>query len=321
MLPPPAFKACRRQATVSPPRKWGDSMKRKLVPYLLLLPAFVLICIFKMYPVFTTLQQAFFVDGQFTLATYQRVFAEKTFWNCLDVTLKFNVVTIPVQILISFVLALLVSTQAKGSGVFRTIYYIPFAVSTTVSVMVWNLMFQYNGGVINSFLSLLGVESQGFFNDRKQALWCIVVLCSWKGCGYWMMFMMAGIKNIDSSVYEAAKIDGASYLRTVWSIIIPLMKRVFLFVCVANTSSNMLLFAPMQLVTEGGPRNSTNVLMYEAYRSAFRYADMARCAVIVSVLLVILAAVSLFQFVALGDHEARDAKRAARKLAKGGVAV
>ena len=163
--------------------------------------------------------------------------------------------------------------------------------------------------------------AQGFFNDKKQALWCIVVLCSWKGCGYWMMFLMAGIKNIDSSVYEAAKMDGASYLRTIWSIVIPLMKRVFLFVCVANTSANMLLFAPMQLVTEGGPRNSTNVLMYEAYRSAFRYADMPRCAVIVTVLLAILVAISVFQFFALGDNEARAAKRAARKLARGGVAV
>lgn len=297
------------------------NFKGKLAPYLLLLPAFVLICWFKLYPILSTLKQAFVVNGALSLANYQRVFAEKTFWNCLNVTLKFNVVTIPLQIIISFLMALLVSSKVRGTGVFRTIFYIPFAVSITVCVMVWNLMFQFNGGVVNSFLSLFGVPPQGFFNDRKQALWCIVVLCSWKGCGYWMMFLMAGIKNIDSSVYEAAKMDGASYLRTIWSIVIPLMKRVFLFVCVANTSANMLLFAPMQLVTEGGPRNSTNVLMYEAYRSAFRYADMPRCAVIVTVLLAILVAISVFQFFALGDNEARAAKRAARKLARGGVAV
>ena len=273
---------------------------------MLLLPAFVLICWFKLYPILSTIKQAFIVNGALSLANYQRVFAEKTFWNCLNVTLKFNVVTIPLQIVISFLMALLVSSKVKGTGVFRTIFYIPFAVSITVCVMVWNLMFQFNGGVINSFLSLFGIEPQGFFNDRKQALWCIVVLASWKGCGYWMMFLMAGIKNIDSSVYEAARIDGARYPRIVWSIMLPLMRRTILFVCVANTSSNMLLFAPMQLVTEGGPRNSTNVLMYEAYRSAFRYADMPRCAVIVSVLLVIILAIALVQFFALGD---RDGKR------------
>lgn len=122
---------------------------------------------------------------------------------------------------------------------------------------------------------------------------------------------MAGIKNIDSSVYEAARIDGARYPRIVWSIMLPLMRRTILFVCVANTSSNMLLFAPMQLVTEGGPRNSTNVLMYEAYRSAFRYADMPRCAVIVSVLLVIILAIALVQFFALGD---RDTKRGVARV-------
>ena len=208
-------------------------------------------------------------------------------------------------------MALLVSSKVRGTGVFRTIFYIPFAVSITVCVMVWNLMFQFNGGVVNSFLSLFGVPPKGFFNDRKQALWCIVVLASWKGCGYWMMFLMAGIKNIDSSVYEAARIDGARYPRIVWSIMLPLMRRTILFVCVANTSSNMLLFAPMQLVTEGGPRNSTNVLMYEAYRSAFRYADMPRCAVIVSVLLVIILAIALVQFFALGD---RDTKRGVARV-------
>ncbi len=287
------------------------NFKGKLAPYLLLLPAFVLICWFKLYPILSTLKQAFMVNGALSLANYQRVFAEKTFWNCLNVTLKFNVVTIPLQIIISFLMALLVSSKVRGTGVFRTIFYIPFAVSITVCVMVWNLMFQFNGGVVNSFLSLFGVPPQGFFNDRKQALWCIVVLASWKGCGYWMMFLMAGIKNIDSSVYEAARIDGARYPRIVWSIMLPLMRRTILFVCVANTSSNMLLFAPMQLVTEGGPRNSTNVLMYEAYRSAFRYADMPRCAVIVSVLLVIILAIALVQFFALGD---RDTKRGVARV-------
>ena len=287
------------------------NFKGKLAPYPLLLPAFVLICWFKLYPILSTLKQAFVVNGALSLANYQRVFAEKTFWNCLNVTLKFNVVTIPLQIIISFLMALLVSSKVRGTGVFRTIFYIPFAVSITVCVMVWNLMFQFNGGVVNSFLSLFGVPPQGFFNDRKQALWCIVVLASWKGCGYWMMFLMAGIKNIDSSVYEAARIDGARYPRIVWSIMLPLMRRTILFVCVANTSSNMLLFAPMQLVTEGGPRNSTNVLMYEAYRSAFRYADMPRCAVIVSVLLVIILAIALVQFFALGD---RDTKRGVARV-------
>ena len=108
------------------------NFKGKLAPYLLLLPAFVLICWFKLYPILSTLKQAFVVNGALSLANYQRVFAEKTFWNCLNVTLKFNVVTIPLQIIISFLMALLVSSKVRGTGVFRTIFYIPFAVSITV---------------------------------------------------------------------------------------------------------------------------------------------------------------------------------------------
>lgn len=97
-------------------------MKNKYVPYLLLLPAFLLICIFKIYPVLTTLRQAFVVDGALSLATFQRVFSEKTFWNCLKVTMKFNVVTVPLQILISFVLALLVPPRQKARA-----YSAPFS--------------------------------------------------------------------------------------------------------------------------------------------------------------------------------------------------
>ena len=118
-----------------------------------------------------------------------------------------------------------------------------------------------DNGVINSFLNFLGIPSQGFFVDKDQAIWCIVLVATWKGVGYWMMFILAGLKNIDTAIYESAKIDGAGWLTTIVKITLPLIKKVLLFVCVANTTSNILLFVPMQVITDGGPQSSTNVLM------------------------------------------------------------
>lgn len=294
-------------------------IKSKWVPYAMLLPAFVLVCIFKIYPVFSSLIDGFTYNGSFSLETYKTLIKDPTFWNSLWVTVKFNIICIPLQICIAFILAMFANVVIKGIGIFRTIYYLPYAVSLTVATMIWTLMFNYNSGVLNSLLLKLGFGAQGFLNDSKQALLCIIIIATWKGCGYWMMFILAGLKNISSDIYEAAKIDGAGFFDTVFRITIPLLKKVLLFVCVANTSSNVLLFAPMQLVTNGGPKNSTDVLMYEAYKSAFKYADRSRSAAIVTVLLAIIILVSAVQFVLLGDHDEDEVKVKVRGGKKRGI--
>lgn len=269
----------------------------------MILPAFLLILLFKIYPIITTFAESFIIKGQLTLQTYKSVFRDQVFWNSLWITIKLNLVMIPVQIIISFILALLSNVSIKGIGAFRTIFFLPFTISLTVATVIWSLMFNVNNGILNSMFGVLGIPAQGFLVDKNQALWCIVVIASWKGCGYWMMFFLAGLKNIDESIYESAKIDGAGFFTTLFRITIPLIKRVTLFVLVANTTANLLLFVPMQMVTNGGPQGSTNVLMYEAYKSAFKFADRPRSSVIVTVLLLMIALVCIAQFRLLGDEK------------------
>ena len=277
--------------------------KNKFLPYILIVPAFVLICVFKLYPIVTTLLEGFFVKGEFTLDTYNTVFQDPVFWNSLWITIKINIVMIPLQIVISFILAMMVNLTVRGIAIFRTIFYLPFTISLTVATILWNMMFNANIGILNSFLSVFGIPAQKFLLSSSQALWCIVIIASWKGCGYWMMFILAGLKNIDTSIYESAKMDGAGFFTTVFKITIPLIKRVLLFVCVANTTANVLLFVPMQLLTNGGPEGSTNVLMYEAYQSAFSYGNRSRSAVMVTVLLILIILICLVQFKFLNEKE------------------
>lgn len=277
--------------------------KSPVLPYLLIVPAFLLILLFKIYPIVRTLLESVYVNNHWTLEVYGKLLKDSTFWNSLGVTFKINIVMIPLQILVSFLLALLVNTTVKGIGVFRTIFYLPFTLSLAVATILWNIMLNPNSGVINSLLSIFGIPQQGFLVDTKQALWCIVVIASWKGCAYWMMFLLAGLKNIDTSIYESAKIDGAGWLTTVVRITLPLIRRVLLFVFVANTTANILLFVPMQMVTNGGPQGSINVLMYEDYKSAFKFADRPRSSAIVTVLLLIIVCICLVQFLLLSDKE------------------
>lgn len=281
------------------------SGKARVLPYLLILPALVLILLFKAYPIFSTILEGFRdMKGEWTLSVYQRVFADKTFWNSLWVTIKINLVMIPLQVFIAFCMALLVNTVLiKRIGVYRTIFYLPVTISLTVATILWNMIFNPNSGVLNSLLGVLGIGPQGFLIDKNQALWCIVAIASWKGTPYWMMFILAGLKNIDTEIYESAKIDGASWLTTITRITLPMIKRVLLFVFVANTTANILLFVPMQMVTNGGPEGSTNVLMYEAYKSAFKFADRPRSAVIVTVLLLLIVVICAFQFRMLNEKD------------------
>lgn len=269
---------------------------QKVLPYLMLAPALIFILVFKIYPMISVSIGSFFRDGKFTFQTYRILFKDKTFWNSLLVTLKMNVVIIPLQVFISMILALLVNNNVKGIGVFRSIYYLPVTMAISVASVTWSLMMNVNNGVFNSILSIFGVKSQGFFTDPKQALWCIIIMASWKGCGMWMMYLLAGLKGVDTSIYESARLDGAGYFTTLTKITLPLIKRTMLFVVVANTTSNMLLFAPSKLITEGGPQNSTNVLMYEVYKSAFRNGNMSRAGAITAILLVIIMITVIGQF-------------------------
>ena len=273
------------------------------LPYCMLLPALIIIIIFKMIPIIQVMVTSFIDKGEFSFRTYQILFEDKAFWLSLWTTIKMNVVMIPLQIVISFLLALLVHQKLRGIGIFRSIFYLPVTLAISVASITWALMANYNSGVFNSIFSFLGIDRQGLFTDAKQALWCIVIMATWKGCGYWMMYILAGLKGVDEGVYESAKLDGAGPMRTLISITLPLIKRSMLFVVVANTAANMLLFAPMKLITEGGPQSSTNVLMYEVYKSAFRNGNASRAGAITTILLVIVLSVVVLQFKMLNEKE------------------
>ena len=268
----------------------------RIFPYFLILPAIALILIFKIYPIILNIWTSFQFENTFSIDNYKLIFMDNTFWKSLWITIKFNLILTPLQIIISMGMALLVSRKIKGIGLFRTIYYLPVTISITVACIMWNMMLNPKSGVINSILLQIGVGAQPFFTGNSQALASIMALSSWKGCGYWMMFLMAGIKEIDVSLYDAAQIDGASYWKTVFYVIIPVLKKTLAFVLIADTTSNLLLFAPMYMITKGGPQESTNVLMYEAYKSAFIYGDQARAAALMMVLLLIVGAIVALQF-------------------------
>lgn len=282
------------------------SIHGRLVPYLFLFPAVLLLLVFNLYPTLATLNESLHVKSFINnerifvgLENFERIFRDPVFWKSVQVTLWFSILVNPIQIVLALLLALLANQKVRGISVFRSIYLLPVAVSINVTTVVWGLMLDSDSGLINGLLATLDIPKQPFLTAPSHALWSIIILATWKGEPLWALFFLAGLQGIPESIVEAAKIDGANRRQIFTMITLPLLRGVLLFVLIADTVANFLLFAPVQLLTEGGPQLSTNLIMYETYRRGFVYNDLFTSAAMLLVMLVFVLAVILLQAFAL----------------------
>jgi len=254
--------------------------------------------VFRLYPIGLAVSDSFFnmVRGRQVfvgLDNYLSLIADSTFWKSLQVTLWFNLLINPIQIALSLGLALLYVQKFRGVGFYRFLFLIPIGVSLPVAVIIWRIMLSQDG-LVNGLIGMAGIPAQPWLTSEGLALYSIIAIATWKGISYWMIFIIGGLQNISTEIYEAARLDGASAWQRLWHITIPLLRPTLLFVLVADVSINFLLFAPIFMLTQGGPADSTNVLMYEAYKSGFIFGDMGRAmAIIVVVVLILLVIVGL----------------------------
>jgi multiple sugar transport system permease protein len=280
------------------------SRSEALVAYLMLIPALLALAIFRIYPIAVTCwgslcTESFVVAGKLIfvgLANYLDLFQDPIFWKSVWVTLKLNIVINPLQVCLALLLAVMANQRFRGIGFYRLLFFIPIGVSLPIACIVWRIMLDPNSGLIDSILAMAKIPAQPFLINQDQALWCIVAIATWKGASFWMIFLWAGLQDVPREVQEAAKIDGANQVQRFLRITLPLIKRPLLFVLVTDTAVNFLLFVPMFLLTRGGPSYSTNVLMYEAYKTGFTYGQMGRALAIVMVLLALVMVAVIAQF-------------------------
>jgi multiple sugar transport system permease protein len=278
--------------------------QRAWIAYLLLLPALICLAIFRLYPIAAALLGSLVTDSISQpgaqlfvgLQNYFQLFADPVFWQSLWVTIKLNLVINPLQVILATLLAVMANRRFRGISFYRLLFFIPLGVSLPIASILWRIMLDPNSGLLNSLLNLIGVPSQPFLINEAQALWSIVAIATWKGVSFWMIFLWAGLQNIPRELLEAATIDGADRFRRFLRITLPLLRRPLLFVLVTDTAVNFLLFVPMFLLTRGGPSYSTNVLMYEAYKSGFIYGDMGRSLALIVILLILVMATVMIQF-------------------------
>lgn len=309
-MPPSSFHpeaAATRRAAASGARFTRRKTKSSVIAFTMLAPALLVLILFRVVPMLEALSQSFqhtsLDTGKTTfdgLANYVYLFTDPNFYSTLGVTLVFNLILNPVIVILSTALALLTVQKIPLVGLWRSLIFAPAAVPGAVVALIWSTALQPNG-LVNSILKAVGLPPQPFLTSSDQSLFSIGIMVTWGALGYWMIFIIAGLKDIPESLYEAAALDGAGWWRRLFAITLPLLKRPMSFVLVACSVGSFLLFAPVQILTKGGPNGSTNLIMYDIYNRTYLFNDIGTGQAEVVVLMVILAIVVALQFRLLRD--------------------
>ncbi len=261
-----------------------------------LAPAVIGVVFLRLWPAVEALIGSFTNrNGDVTFGTFERLLSDPTFIGSLKVTLLFSVVINPLQIALALLLAVLLTQTVPLVGLWRTFILLPVAVPQIVSAIIWGVLFRPDGP-FNSVLVALGLPAVPWLTSPDMALWSIVIICSWVGVGYWMTFLVAGIKDIPESLYEAAQLDGAGPWRRFTNITLPGLRRPLLFVLVADTVANFLVFAPVRQLTRGGPEGSTNLIMNTIFERAYQIGDLPAASAATTILVLIVVVVVGIQF-------------------------
>jgi multiple sugar transport system permease protein len=195
------------------------------------------------------------------------------FWTALRVTSIYAFVSVPLQIILGLVLAMLLNTKIRWLAWFRTIYYLPAILSGVAVSFLWIWVFSADWGILNFLLSLVGVKGPNWLTSQTWALPSLIIMSLW-GVGGGMVIYLAGLQGVPTELYEAAEVDGATALRKFWHITLPLISPVILFQLIIGIIGALQTFTEAYVMTAGGPNNATLLYLLYLWRSAFENLQM-----------------------------------------------
>jgi multiple sugar transport system permease protein len=280
----------------------SKKVKENIFAYLMLAPDVIGLALFIFLPVVI----AFYVSlhewnalepmKYIGLKNYITLMSDGQWWTSLKTTTIYTFVFVPMVFCTSLLIATFInSIPGKAQEIFRTLYFVPYAVSTVVAALMWTFMFDEQRGFINGILKIVGIEPQTFLGNPKQALFCIAIISAWMIIGYYSVIFIAALKDIPVSYYEAAKLDGANAVQIFRSITFPMLREVSTFVLVVTTIASFQIFDQVKIMTNGGPAEATNVSVFYIYTNCFEYMKLGYSSSMAFVLFLIIFTLSLLQ--------------------------
>lgn len=262
-----------------------------------ILPALIGTFIFIVIPIFCSFALSF-TDWDLLnkikfigLSNYKAVLTEPVFKQVLINTLVYALSVTVFAVTIPLIIADIINSKIRGAEWFKTIYFIPFITPAVVIAIVWSWIFDPNIGGIN----LLFKTHLEWLFDTKLAMPVLIFISIWKLIGYNVILFLTGFANISSNIYEAAKIDGASWGKCFWDITLPLLKPTTYFVTLVTAISSFQVFDLIYVMTAGGPKDSTNIIVYSIYKYAFEYFDIGKACALAYILFIVIFILAMVQ--------------------------
>lgn len=285
--------------------------RAKLTGWLFIAAAVLMICLFYFYPMIQALLLSFktgaganlHFDG---LTNYKRLLSDKTFFTAVKNTFLFLIVQVPVMIVFAMMISVLLNdSKLRFKGFFRTAIFLPCVTSLVAYSVVFKYLFG-NDGLINLALMNMHILSEPiqWISDPFWAKVTIIIAITWRWTGYNMIFFLSSLQNIDNSIYEAAKIDGASGPRQFFAITVPLLKPIILFTSITSTIGTLQLFDEIMNITKGGPGNATLSISQYIYNLSFKYTpDFGYAATVSYSIVAMIVVLAFLQIKLAGDDK------------------
>ena len=272
----------------------GKKSAAKINPYFYLVPSMLIFAVFLFYPFFKTIYLSLYKTNKMGeaklfvgLENYKALLSSPSFHNSLKVTLIFVSVVVIGSMFLGLVAAVLCNKAFPGIMFFSTAYALPMAIASSSAAMIFQIMLHPAVGIVNKLLNL----DINWLNDPKTALWCVAILTAWLNSGINFLYFSAGLGNIDETIYERASVDGASGIQQFFSLTLPGLSPIMFYTLVVNIIQAFQSFGQIKILTEGGPNESTNVIVYSIYRDAFfnyRFGSAAAQSVILFLIVMVI---------------------------------
>lgn len=230
------------------------------------------------------------------LKNYQDLFADSLFYQVMGQTFAFVGMVVALELVGGVLIAMALNAKLRGATWLRTAYFLPFVTSMVAVSIVWGWVFDPANGALNAVLKALGAAPVAWLSDPHLALPALAFLTAWKGLGYAMMLVFAGLQAIPMQYEEAAAIDGANALQRFFRVTLPLLSPTIFLVAVLSTINAFQAFDAVYLLTAGGPANRTTTIVYWLYQNAFVHYNLGKASAIAYVLFAVLFVLTLIQW-------------------------
>lgn len=279
---------------------------KKYKGYCYLLPSLLIIMVFQIYPVIKVLAMSFYTKFDYIKdIVYKRgfdnftyVLTDEDFYIALRNTFIYVFTSVPISIALALFIAILLNRNIRLKNFFRSVYFLPFVTSTIAISVGWKWIFNTDSGLINYVLSSLGFQTQAFLRESRYTMPLLILLNIWKGLGYDIVIILAGLQNIDDRYYYAAKVDGANSFRVFRKITLPLLSPIIFFLCITSIIRGFKVFDEVFILYDrgAGPLKSGMTIVYYIFNKFYMNWQFAVASAASFILLIIITLFTIFQF-------------------------